>query len=58
MNEILIKLIEKRATLSEFITGNDPDKLHAMAEWIDLCMEINQMSPQYNETTINGKEIR
>jgi ribosomal protein S15P/S13E len=57
MNEILIKLIEKRAKLAKYITNNDPDKLHALAEWLDLYMEINQLSPQYRETTITGRDI-
>mgnify|MGYP000412511560 FL=1 len=57
MNEILIQLIEKRAKLSKIVTDNDPDKLQALAEWLDLCIEINQLSPSYRELTINGKEI-
>lgn len=56
-NEILIQLIEKRAKLSKIVTDNDPDKLQALAEWLDLCIEINQLSPSYRELTINGKEI-
>lgn len=55
--EILIQLIEKRAKLSKIVTDNDPDKLQALAEWLDLCIEINQLSPSYRELTINGKEI-
>ena len=43
MNEILIQLIEKRAKLSKIVTDNDPDKLQALAEWLDLCIEINQL---------------
>tara|TARA_R100000329_G_C7574693_1_gene203505 strand:+ start:587 stop:772 length:186 start_codon:yes stop_codon:yes gene_type:complete len=55
--EILVQLMEERASLSKFITGNDPDKLQALAKWLDLTVEINQLSPSYRELTITGKEI-
>lgn len=57
-NEKLIKLLEKRSQLSQFITGDDPTKLKAMAEWLDLCIEINYTHPDYKEKTISNKDIK
>ena len=57
INDMLIKLIEKRSKLAEEITGNDPEKLHGLSEWLDLCIEINQTSPNYTELTTGNRKI-
>jgi|TARA_R110002012_G_C11649633_1_gene611300 hypothetical protein len=57
-NDELVKLISERAELSKLITDNDSDKLHALAKWLDLCIIINEYSPNYQELTIEGREIK
>tara|TARA_Y100001973_G_scaffold87383_1_gene131284 strand:- start:2896 stop:3075 length:180 start_codon:yes stop_codon:yes gene_type:complete len=58
MDNELVRLIEHRAKLTKLITDNDPGKLKALAEWLDLCIVINEYSPNYQELTSKGRKIK
>ena len=57
MNDKLLELISKRAELSKRITNDDPEKMNMMSDFLDLCVQINEVSPNNTEFTSGMKKI-